>query len=102
MPPKKRHIEENKDASSDLILRGEDAKALMANEYFRDVRKRVDEMVKEQILSLHPTATAKFAGLQERRQALIDLWNFIVNEADAGRKELAKAQGETVKTGRVA
>ena len=102
MPPRKKHIEENKDASSDLILRGEAAKALMANEYFRDVRKRVDDIIKEQSLALHPKSADKFAGLQERRQALVDLWNLIVNEADVGIKELAKAQGETVKTGRVA
>ena len=102
MPPKKRHIEENKDASSELILRGEAAKALMGSEYFKDVRKRIDDIIKDQILALHPSASAKFAGLQERRQALVDLWNLIVNEADIGIKELAKAQGETVKTGRVA
>ncbi|MDY0227223.1 MAG: hypothetical protein RBR38_10380 [Desulfomicrobium apsheronum] len=74
----------------------------MSNEYFKDVRQRIDEIIKDQILALHPSASAKFAGLQERRQALVDLWNLIVNEADVGIKELAKAQGETVKTGRVA
>lgn len=102
MPPKKPKITEDKDASSELILRGEEAKALMSNEYFKDVRKRVDDILKEQILALHPTAAAKFSGLQERRQALIDLWNCIVNEADRGVKALAQAQGEPTKPGRVA
>lgn len=101
MPPKKRHTEENKDASSDLILRGEDARKLIENEYFKDIVGRMDEMYRAEVLGLHPTATAKFSAIQERRQGLIDLRGSIVADIEAGRKALAQAQGESTR-GRVA
>ena len=102
MPPRKKHIEQpTDDQQVDIISRGEDAKKLMESGYFKDITSRMDEMYKTEVLGLHPTNTAKFTAIQERRQGLIDLRGSIVADIEAGRKALAQAQGEHSK-GRVA
>ena len=102
MPPRKKHIEQPSDEPQvDLITRGEDAKKLIENGYFKDIVGRMDEMYRAEVLGLHPTATAKFSAIQERRQGLIDLRGSIVADIEAGRKALAQAQGEATR-GRVA
>ena len=102
MPPRKKQIEQPSDEQQvDLITRGEDAKKLMESGYFKDITARMEEMYKTEVLGLHPTATAKFSAIQERRQGLIDLRGSIVADIEAGRKALAQAQGESTR-GRVA
>ena len=102
MPPRKKQIEQPTDEQQvDLISRGEDARKLIENEYFKDIVGRMDEMYRAEVLGLHPTATAKFSAMQERRQGLIDLRGSIVADIEAGRKALAQAQGESTR-GRVA
>ena len=102
MPPRKKHIEQPvENGGVDIITRGEDARKLIENEYFKDIVGRMDEMYRAEVLGLHPTATAKFTAIQERRQGLIDLRGSIVADIEAGRKALAQAQGESTR-GRVA
>ena len=102
MPPRKKQIEQPSDEQQvDLITRGEDAKKLMESGYFKDITNRMEEMYRVEVLGLHPTNTAKFTAIQERRQGLIDLRGSIVADIEAGRKALAQAQGEATR-GRVA
>ena len=102
MPPKKAKIETDKSEQSEVILRGEEAKKLLACEYFLGVVERQDGAYRDAILSLKPSDTARFTGLQERRQALHDLRGSIIGDSELGRKALAQLQGEETKKGRVA
>lgn len=101
MPPRKKQIEQPVENGVDIITRGEDARKLIENEYFQGIVGRMDEMYRAEVLGLHPTNTAKFSAIQERRQGLIDLRGSIVADIEAGRKALAQAQGEATR-GRVA
>lgn len=104
MPPRKKKIEaeEVKIEQSDAILRGEQAKELLENEYFLGLIERMDETYKSEILSLHPNKPERFVSIQERRQGLHDLRGSIIGDAELGRKALAQAQGQNAKNGRVA
>ena len=97
----KKQVEQPESPTVDLVSRGEDAKRLFEMEYFKDICTRMEETYKSEVLSLHPTATARFAAIQERRQGLIDLRGSIIGDAEAARKELAKMHGEK-HSGRVA
>ena len=102
MPPRKKQIEQPvENGGVDIITRGEYARKLIEHVYFQGIVGRMDEMYRGEVLGLHPTATAKFCAIQERRQGLIDLRGSIVADIEAGRKALAQAQGEHSK-GRVA
>ena len=98
---RKQVIEQPDTPTVDLVSRGEDAKRIFEMEYFKDICTRMEETYTGEVLNLHPTATARFAAIQERRQGLIDLRGSIVGDIEAGRKALAQKQGEVTK-GRVA
>ena len=97
----KKQVEQPDTTTVDLVSRGEDAKRLFEMEYFKDICTRMEETYKSEVLNLHPSNTARFSAIQERRQGLIDLRGSIVADIEAGRKALAQAQGEHSK-GRVA
>lgn len=97
----KKQVEQTDTPTVDLVSRGEDAKRLFEMEYFKDITERMEGLYKSEVLNLHPSNTARFAAIQERRQGLIDLRGSIVGDIEAGRKALAQKQGE-VKQGRVA
>lgn len=98
---RKQVVEQPEAPTVDLVSRGEDAKRLFEMEYFKDICTRMEETYKGEVLNLHPSNTARFSAIQERRQGLIDLRGSIVGDIEAGRKALAQKQGE-VKQGRVA
>lgn len=100
MPPRKHspNVDEVKTAQADAILRGEDAKRLMGDGYLVGLLDRMEQVYRNELLSLHPTNTVKFSALQERRQGLIDLRGSIVSDVEQGKKALAAAQGEQLKS----
>ena len=100
MPPRKHTpcTDEIKTAQADAILRGEDAKKTLADAYLIGLFERMESAYRNEILSLHPTNTQKFTALQERRQGLIDLRGSIVSDVEQGKKALAQAQGEQLKS----
>lgn len=97
----KKQVEQPDTPTVDLVSRGEDAKRLFEMEYFNGICTRMEDLYKAEVLNLHPSNTARFSAIQERRQGLIDLRGSIVGDIEAGRKALAQAQGESTK-GRVA
>ena len=96
----KKQVEQPDTPTVDLVSRGEDAKRLFEMEYFKDICTRMEDLYKSEVLNLHPSNTARFSAIQERRQGLIDLRGSIVGDIEAGRKALAQAQGEQIKSRR--
>lgn len=97
----KKQVEQPDAPTVDLVSRGEDAKRLDNDEYFKDLRARFVKALDDELLMLSASAVSRFVEIKTLKDAMNALSGMMYQDMREGAKALAQKQGE-VKQGRVA
>ena len=97
----KKQVEQPESPTVDLVSRGEDAKRLDENEYFKELRARFMSSLDSELLMLSANATTRFVEIAMLKEAMKMLSGMMYQDVREGAKALAQKQGEVTK-GRVA